>query len=372
MRGVARQFRVALRTVQIWVERAEGQRLDRVDFSDRSHAPKKTTRTTKSIESKVLRIRRKLLEESALGERGAVAIRAALVGVDRHVPSVRTIGRILARNGALDGGVRIRRPPPPRGWYLPDVARGLSELDSFDAVVGLVIAGGTDVEVLNGVSLHGGLVGSWPLSTVTAKTTVDALIEHWGRFGLPVYAQFDNDTRFQGAHQFRDSFGRVVRLCLALDVVPVFAPPRELGFQAAVESYNGRWQAKVWSRFQHASLGELQKRSTAYVEAHRLRGTTRFAGAPPRRPFPTRWKLDLQRPLSGRVVYLRRTDELGAISFLGRRFEVDPAWQHRLVRSELDLNAKRIRFHALRRREPGRQPLLAHVPYATPHRRFKE
>ena len=35
-----------------------------------------------------------------------------------------------------------------------------------------------------------------------------ALTEHWRIFGLPAYAQFDNDTRFQGAHQFRNSIER--------------------------------------------------------------------------------------------------------------------------------------------------------------------
>ena len=92
-----------------------------------------------------------------------------------------------------------------------------SELDSFDVVEGLVIEGGIGVEVLNAVSLHGGLIASWPASTIFAHTVVQALIEHWRGFGLPAYAQFDNDTRFQGAHQFSDTIGRVIRLCLSLE-----------------------------------------------------------------------------------------------------------------------------------------------------------
>jgi len=31
MRQVAREFQVSLRTVQVWVERAQGKRLDQVD-----------------------------------------------------------------------------------------------------------------------------------------------------------------------------------------------------------------------------------------------------------------------------------------------------------------------------------------------------
>src|SRR5260370_40412084 len=48
--------------------------------------------------------------------------------------------------------------------------------------------------------------------------------------------------------RYPDALGRIIRLCLSLDVVPVFVPPRETGFQAMIESYNGWWQAKVWSQ----------------------------------------------------------------------------------------------------------------------------
>ena len=83
---------------------------------------------------------------------------------------------------------------------MPDLAQAAAELDSFDLVEGLVIKDGPQVAVLNGVSLHGGLVASWPVAdAVTARFVTDALIAHWKDFGRPVYAQFDNDPIFQGA-----------------------------------------------------------------------------------------------------------------------------------------------------------------------------
>jgi hypothetical protein len=88
----------------------------------------------------------------------------------------------------------------------------------------------TDVVVLNGVSLLGGLCASWPMGGATAKGVVDRMLEHWRAFGLPGYAQFDNGTVFHGAHVWPDSFGRVTRTCLGLGVTPVFAPPRETIF----------------------------------------------------------------------------------------------------------------------------------------------
>src|SRR4029453_6505337 len=98
------------------------------------------------------------------------------------------------------------------------------------------------------------LVGSWPGAAIHASTVREAILGHWRQFGLPDYAQFDNDTRFQGPHQHPDVISSVMRLCLSLQVVPVFVPPRETGFQATIESFNGRWQAKVWARFHHESL----------------------------------------------------------------------------------------------------------------------
>jgi hypothetical protein len=366
---------VALRTVQRWVRRAAGQRLDRVDWSDRPCGlPTAVNRTERQLEDLVLSIRQQLRDTSDLGEFGAQAIHRALLAQGiADPPSPRTIGRILERGGALDYRHRVRRPPPPRGWYLPDVASGRAELDSFDVVEGLVIRGGIQVEVLNGVSLHGGLIASWPREgAITAKAVVKALAEHWQDVGLPAYAQFDNDPLFHGPHACPDTVGRVTRTCLSLEVVPVFVPPRETGFQAAIESLNGRWQATVWARFHHESLAGLQGQSGRYVLAARQRSAARIEAAPPRRPFPSEWRLDLQAPPRGRLVFLRRTTAGGEVELLGRRFAVDPRWPHRLVRAEVDLDRGRIRCYALRRREPGRQPLLREIEYHLPHRKFAE
>jgi transposase len=374
LRQVAKQFRVSLSTVQLWVERAANQRLDRVDWSDRSPGRREpVNKTPKEMEDLVLTIRRELKEVSALGEYGAQAICDELQRRRiKPLPSLRTIGRILERRGALDGRKRTRRPAPPVGWYLPKVRSGRAELDSLDIVEGLVIQGGYGVEVLNAISLHGGLPASWPRAKITAKTVVNALIGHWQQFGLPDFAQFDNDTVFQGPHHHPDTIGRVTRLCLSLNVVAVFAPPRETGFQASVENFNGRWQAKVWSRFHFETRNALGAQSAKFITACRRRSAARIDGAPPRRPFPKGWIIDLQNIRTGKIVYLRRTSDKGQVNVLGHSFAVDANWPHRLVRVEVDIEHNRIRFYALRRREPDYQPLLAEVSYQLPKRRFNE
>lgn len=377
-REVARRFGVRLQTVQYWLKRAEGKRLDRVDFSTQSSRPKTIPgKTAEAIEQRILAVRTELQQTSALGEYGAAAIRRHLLDCGEiarsQVPSERTINRILERHGAFDAKRRIRRTPPPLGWYLPRVAAGRAEVDSIDIVEGLALRGGIEIEVLNLVSLHGGLVASWPHSGPTrAAMVVECLIEHWQQFGLPAYAQFDNDTRFQGPHQHSDVISRVMRLCLSLGVTPVFAPPREHGFQNAIESFNGRWQGKVWLRFEHDSEESLVAASARYIAAVRQRSAPRRDAAPARRGFPKNWVIQLQKHPSGMVIFLRRTADNGSVRLLGHTFDVSPTWAHRLVRCDVDLRKHRIRIYGLRRSNPQQQPLLAEHEYRLPKKTFQE
>jgi len=374
LRDVASQFGVSVPTVFRWVKRAKGKQLDRVNFSDHSCvAHLIANRTEAKIEKEIIQLRRELKEQSDLGEFGGVAIHREMEKLKRNpLPAVRTINYILQRHGLFDSHTRQRRQPPPIGWYLPDVVATLAEIDEFDFVEGLIIKDGPEVEVLNVVSLHGGLVGSWQKEAWTAKLACTAMTEHWRKWGLPDYAQFDNDTRFQGSHAHPDVIGIVIRFCLSLGVIPVFAPPREHGMQNPIEGFNGRWQAKVWARFQFDDLQALKAQSEKYIQAYQQRQAARTERAPRRRPFPKGWTLNQENKVRGQIIYIRRTNDQGMASVLGRQYEVEKTWIHRLVKSVVDIDAKAIRFYSLRRREPNQQLLLKEVFYSLPSRYVTE
>ena len=371
-RSVAREFRVSLATVQLWVARAGDTPLEEVDWSDRPSARHRGPGIPAAVEDLILELRHELRDTSDLGEYGAVAIRRALAERGDGtwpVPPVRTIGRVLERRGALDGQRRVRRPAPPPGWYLPDLALRGCELDSFDVVDGLYLEGQPELGILTGISLHGGLPDAWPAFGMRVGQVVPAMLGRWRADGLPAYAQFDNDPRFIGGHAHPDSIGSVVRICLALGVVPVFAPPRESGFQASIESFNGRWQTKVWSRYRGNTLAGLQAQSDRWIAALRARSAVRIDEAPPRLPFPADVDpLGRSMPLDGRMIFLRRTNDAGSISVLGHQLHVNRLWPHRLVRAELDLAAGRIEFYGLRRREPLNHLILGRLTYPIPDR----
>lgn len=372
-RSVARTFRLSLSTVQYWVRRVGRQSLTEVDWANRSKAAHRiANKTTAELERRICVLRGQLQQTSVLGFVGAQAIQEALFegNSQGNLPSIRTIGRILRRNGLLDRKQRVRGPAPPPGWYLPDAAQGAVELDAFDVIEDLGMENFGLIQVFTTRSLWSALAGAWPAQVASTTFILQALQVHWRAHGLPGYAQFDNDVRFQGGHNHPDVVGRVMRLCLALGVTPVFAPPLEMGFQAAIENFNGLWQQKVWSRFYHENVPALAAASQRFIQAYEHRLARHQEQVPQRKPFPKEWTPNFQDPPRGQIIYLRRTNAAGAVSILGHAYVVDPLWQHRLTRCEVDLDQKEIRFFRLRRKEPQQQPLIKVIAYELPLRRF--
>lgn len=372
MRSVARRLGVTLRTVQRWVQRAAGAALAEVDWTSRARVPRRLANKTEAgLERQICALRQELDQESALGFRGAQAIAEELEKRGcAGLPSVRTIGRILARQGLLDARPRVRRRAPPPGWYLPAVREGRAELDSFDVIEDLPLEGFGLCQVFTGRALLGAALGAWPTAQANTTEILGFLQGHWVEEGLPDFAQFDNDTRFQGGHNHPNVLGRVMRFCLALEVTPVFAPPLQQGFQGMIEHFNGLWQKKVWQRFHHPSLEELGAASRRFTDAYQRRLADQRPDAPARRPFPAGFTVDWQQPPRGQIIYLRLTNAAGKVKLLGHEFLVEPSWQHRLVRCEVDLDQHQVRCYRLRRKDPADQPLLITHEHRVPERRF--
>lgn len=369
MREAEHQFGFSKSAVERWVARAHGKRLDRVDLSDRKPG-RAWNRTPFDVEQRISELRVEL-RESILGEFGAKAIRSALVTETPSAPSEAAINRVLARLGLQDCIRRIRRPAPPKGWYLPLVVAGRAEVDCFDFIEDLKIADGPLVDVLTAKSLHGSLTNAWVMQPQNTKATIPYLLQRWRRDGRPAYAQFDNGNVFQGAHHFANAVGAISRLCLQLKIIPVFVPPLEHGMQNTIESFNALWQSKVWHRQHVTDVSDLQMRSDQYIKAHRARTQSLAEAAPPRQPMPKGFTFNANAPLRGQIIFIRRTDDNGRVNMLGQRFNLSRQWAHRLVRCEVNFDHQRIDCFTLRRRAPTEQRLLITIPYRRVDKPFK-
>jgi hypothetical protein len=140
----------------------------------------------------------------------------------------------------------------------------------------------------------------------------------------------------------------VIRLCLSLGVTPVFAPPRETGFQANIERYNGLWQKSVWERFHFKNYKQLMEPSQRYVEAFHDKKYDSIQSAPDRYEVPKDFVFSCNNPPSnlteGKIILLKRTDNNGYTNVLGNSWEVDNLWTNRLTRVEIILEKKSSSF----------------------------
>ncbi len=141
--------------------------------------------------------------------------------------------------------------------------------------------------------------------------------------------------------------------------------------RGAIEAVNSLWQSKVWRRYNFPDAETLAAVSASYIAAYRAKTAARREAAPSRRRFPAHFELDLSAPLKGTIIFVRRSNENGNVHLLNKAFRVDEHWPHRLVRCEIDFTHQRIRFYALRRRDPADQPLLRELPYQRSNKPFQ-
>ena len=371
-REIARKVGRDKNTVQKWIRRAGDERLDRVDFSDgRASRVVVANRTDPEVEACILATRRFLREESDLGEYGAAAIRREMerYGCDR-LPAVSTINEILKRNGCFDGKRRHRRPAPPPVWYLPDVRDGLAEIDYCDFIEDLRLPGELGfVHAQNLISQWGSLANSWVMPRMTSQEVARNLLSHWKIAGRPDYVQFDNGPIFCGPPK-QDQLGLVIRMSLELGLTVVFTIPRRMGPQAKIERFNRAWKDGIWKRWHFESWNDLRARVSAFISSYRDKRAASIAQAPSRTVVPADWQPTFPEKVTGKIIFLRITNNLGEAFLLGRKFLVDEGKPNRQMRCEVDLTNDLISFYYIRRSEPMSQQLIATVKYQFPRRKF--
>jgi hypothetical protein len=98
------------------------------------------------------------------------------------------------------------------------LAQGLVDVDCFDVIEDLRLESFGLIQIFTAKALWAPIAEAWPAQVASTTFILEALQAHWRQYGLPQFAQFDNDVRFQGGHNHPDVIGRVMRLCLALEV----------------------------------------------------------------------------------------------------------------------------------------------------------
>ena len=322
-------------------------------FRERSRRPHTTpTRVAASVEQLVTSLREQLDEEGLFS--GAQAIHWELIdlGVE-PIPSVRTIGRILARHDLIR---RRRGRYVPKGRRYPALrAERPGVVHQSDFVGPCYLRGPVRFYSLNSVDVATNRCAVEPLLTRRGQQTIDAFWASWCRLGLPQHQQVDNESVFYGSPAHPRGMGMLIRLCLPQGVEPWFIPPGEPWRNGVVEKFNDHWQQKLLRRVELASVAALRAASRRFEARHNSRyrysklggktpvaalaasrATLRFPATPeaPRHPLP--------KPEHGRYHLVRFVRSDGLLDVFTEKFPAPPETVYEYVRLTIDVEQQRL------------------------------
>lgn len=322
-------------------------------FQDRSRRPLRSpASTSQEIEQVVIAVRRGLRSQDLF--HGAQAIRWELedLGVE-PLPSVRTIGRILARHGLTRR--REGRYKPKGKKYPAPVVTGPGTVHQSDYVGPRYLTGPTRFYSLNSVDLATGRCAVQPVLRRGGQRTIDAVWQSWQRLGMPRHHQVDNDAVFYGSPAHPRGMGSLIRLCLNQGIDVWFIPPAEPWRNGVVEKFNDHWEAKFLRRVVMASAEELLRESLLFEERHNSRYRySKLGGKTPRAaleasgaklqfpPAPQAPRHPLPKPDRGRYHLIRfvRSDRL--LHVFSEKFRAPPEATYEYVRLTIDVEHQRL------------------------------
>lgn len=318
---------------------------------DLTRANAQPRRIAPDLERAILTVRQRLTSQSHPGTRyslvGATAILAELQTLHvRPLPSVRTVERVLQRNGITLPKVRLA-PYRPRPTYPTPCADDSNQLHQVDCVGPIYLKGNRQrYYILVGRDAFDGAVCLKIYRTRKMEAVLDFLGECWQQLGRPAQIQVDNAREFVGWGPAARYLSRVIRLCLRFGVAPIFMPPARPQRNGGVEHCNGWFQVRLFQRH-YSNLRALKR------ELQRLQETVNTQHPQPRlgslTPDQYRRRGQLQKlppnsvvptePLpvaAGQVTFIRQVTPHGNVHWLSQTFRVGKRLKGEYIKVVLD------------------------------------
>ena len=317
-------------------------------------------RTPPHIERAVISIRRRLAPRATPQTRysriGATQIRAELEVLGYSpLPCLRTINRIIARAGLSCPPLRLA-PRIGRNAYPGPQARDSNHLHQVDVVGPRYLKGSSTryyfliCKDVFDQSIYMEFVDSRRMDGV-----IDFLVRAWQQLGLPEQVQFDNAREFCGFGHAARFLSRVIRLCLRLEIEPVFIPKGKPQHNGSVENFNGWFQPLLLNRpFRRPCdvRRELGRLITTVNEQHvhaKLGGRTaaQYRRGKRLRKLPANFTIDEKKlPIAaGKVTFIRLVSIHGTISILGQSFKVGKRLKFHYVKVTIYTKNQRLKVY---------------------------
>lgn len=235
-------------------------------YRDLPKAPHSTHRVVDPhLEQLIIRIRERL-ENTKYAQIGAIAIAWELIKLNVEPPQVWNINRILKRNHLIK---KRKKDYQPKGKNYPSIKVNTPNmLHQTDLVGPRYIYTKERLYSLNTMEIFRHKVKIKSLPFRNAFEIMNALIEVWKTIGIPKHCQFDNQQVFSGSSRRPRWFSKVIKLCLSLNIEPVFIPFGEPWRMAELERFNNVWDKRFFRSQRFMSFQHLQEEEKRFERFH--------------------------------------------------------------------------------------------------------
>jgi len=337
-----------------WIERFH----DEDDNWSRNRSPRPLTTSTHTlpqIEEHIKVIRYNLYNQDCFY--GAQAIRWEMedIGI-RPLPSIRTINRILSRNGLLQRqtcGYTAKGKAYPK---LPSLWP--NQTHQMDLVGPCYLQGPLRFYSINVVDITTSRCGIHPASSKSGQCIIDALWAVWTRMGIPRNLQIDNDMSFYGSPTHPRGMGPLIRLCLHQGVEPWFIPVAEPWRNGVVEKFNDHYRQRFLDKVSMSTKKDITAESLAFEQRHnskyrysKLGGKTplkaleasKFILRFPEKNEPPKHRM--KKPVSGRYHLVRFIRSNRQLNIFGELFSAPPELVYEYVVATIDVAEQKLKLY---------------------------
>jgi hypothetical protein len=318
---------------------------------DLTRANVQPRRIAPDLERSILTIRQRLTSQTHPGTRysliGASAILAELQALQiRPLPSLRTIERVLERNGVTMPKVRLA-PFLSNATYPTPQADESNQLHQVDCVGPIYLKGNRQrYYIFVGKDVYDGAVCLKIYRSRKMEVVLDFLGECWKSLGLPTQVQFDNAREVVGWGPAARYLSRALRLCLRFGVEPILIPPARPQRNGSVEHFNGWFQPRLLQRH-YTQLSALKRELERLQETVNTQHVQRRLGGLTPAQYRRRRKLPKLPPgylipteplpiAAGRITFIRQVTPHGNVHLLSQTFRVGKRLKGEYVKVVLD------------------------------------
>lgn len=360
-----------------WLKRAKTK--DPQWYLDESKEPKnKVSKIEQAVEKDIVDIRKTLTERDTKQTRyryyGAIAIHQELDKKGyKDKPNLSTINRVIKRHGLIEKEQKARDTNKQAKVYYPEIrAMYPGHIHQLDLVTPRYIKGFGKTISVNRVDVYSGHANLNQYLSKGADNIVSFIIDDGKEYGIPAYLQLDNEASFKGSLYHPRTFGKLTRFCLNFGIEVIFIPFSEPWRNGYIESFNSRYDERLWQSTNFRDLIHLRQESGLFKGQHNQYQTYKKEHFSKQKQtsytkkfFPKEFQFDLETQLpitKGKIHFVRLVQENGKINILNENFFISTKLCFEYVWATINTKEQKLYIYNQQHKESKRE-LIKTIDY---------